>query len=141
MDWFSAQTYCRNNYTDLAIVRNDAENQRVKSFETNGLWPWIGLHRDLTFNWSDWSSARFHGDWNNDAKPIRSLKFICGATSTQNSGKWTFKSCETRLPFVCYGPPGEFFYRPMVIRKYAIGLDLIRSFYFIFTNHQYGGRW
>ncbi|XP_061569494.1 secretory phospholipase A2 receptor-like [Cololabis saira] len=100
MNWSSAQSYCRENFIDLAIMRNDAENQAAQREIPDGYWPWIGLYRDPTFNWSDGSSFLFE-NWEPATNPLNSMRVICGVSSG-SSGKWRFLSCETRLPFVCY---------------------------------------
>ncbi|XP_044198489.1 snaclec echicetin subunit beta-like [Thunnus albacares] len=46
MSWFDAQRYCRENFIDLATVRNDAENQEVENWVPSGDYAWIGLYRD-----------------------------------------------------------------------------------------------
>uniref|UniRef100_A0A3Q2E0H7 C-type lectin domain-containing protein n=1 Tax=Cyprinodon variegatus TaxID=28743 RepID=A0A3Q2E0H7_CYPVA len=105
MTWSDAQMYCRENFSDLATIKNDAENQQVQSL-INQL-TWIGLYRDPDLHWSDRKSVLFT---NMDSINIQigSKTVICGATSTKTTGTWKGLPCETRLPFVCYGFPGEF---------------------------------
>ncbi|XP_061578694.1 lymphocyte antigen 75-like [Cololabis saira] len=102
MSWSNAQSYCRENFVDLATVRNDAENQGIISLGLSD-WTWIGLFRDPDFYWSDGSSFLFINE-EDVASPINSLKVICGVASGK-SGKWKFLPCETKLPFVCYSYP------------------------------------
>ncbi|KAJ7997495.1 hypothetical protein DPEC_G00229620 [Dallia pectoralis] len=53
--WYQAQSYCREHYTDLAVVRNQTENQAIIDLAQNASyyynWLWIGLYR--TGTWSD----------------------------------------------------------------------------------------
>uniref|UniRef100_A0A3Q3GHJ7 C-type lectin domain-containing protein n=1 Tax=Kryptolebias marmoratus TaxID=37003 RepID=A0A3Q3GHJ7_KRYMA len=106
MTWPNAQRFCRENFTDLATVRNDAENQAVTSVAQKAAW--IGLFRGPNFYWSDESSFLFT-NWQSGENQISSTTDMCGVTSLQNSGQWKFSSCETKLPFVCYKPAGECF--------------------------------
>ncbi|XP_037615498.1 macrophage mannose receptor 1-like [Sebastes umbrosus] len=105
MNWSSAQRYCRENFTDLATVRNDTENQEIKRFVPCGDWAWIGLFRDPNFNWSDGSNYKF-SYWDNADNPLGSLTHVC-AVAMQRSGKWRAFDCERRLPFVCYSLPAN----------------------------------
>uniref|UniRef100_A0A8C5FA93 C-type lectin domain-containing protein n=1 Tax=Gadus morhua TaxID=8049 RepID=A0A8C5FA93_GADMO len=57
MTWYEALQYCRSHYTDLAIVRNAAENGKVLALNPQS--SWIGLHRHPWSHWSDGSSATF----------------------------------------------------------------------------------
>uniref|UniRef100_A0A8D0ADU0 C-type lectin domain-containing protein n=1 Tax=Sander lucioperca TaxID=283035 RepID=A0A8D0ADU0_SANLU len=59
MNWSSAQRYCRENFIDLATVRNDSENQKVLSLGQSKRWTWIGLFRDPNLYWSDGSGYSF----------------------------------------------------------------------------------
>uniref|UniRef100_A0A3Q2CT31 C-type lectin domain-containing protein n=1 Tax=Cyprinodon variegatus TaxID=28743 RepID=A0A3Q2CT31_CYPVA len=106
MPWSNAQTYCRENFVDMASIRNDTEYQQVQSLIPYGHYPWIGLYREPNLQWSNGSSVLFTS-WDTSGIFIGSMRVICGATSTGRSGKWKMLSCETRLPFVCNGPPGE----------------------------------
>ncbi|MEQ2293823.1 hypothetical protein AMECASPLE_037425, partial [Ameca splendens] len=102
MDWSSAWRYCRENFIELAAVRNDAENKMLQMLVPSGIYPWIGLFRDPNFYWSDGSSFLF-SNWEDVSNPLGSMTDICGVTSVM--GRWRFLSCETKLPFVCYNVP------------------------------------
>lgn len=108
MNWSSAQTYCRNNFIDLATIKSDTDNQKVQSQVPSMYCAWIGLFRDPNFHWSDGSSVVFTS-WDSVMNPLGSMTVICGVTSSARSGNWKFLPCETKLPSVCYGPPGECF--------------------------------
>ncbi|XP_063055896.1 uncharacterized protein LOC134449716 [Engraulis encrasicolus] len=60
--WADAQRYCREKHTDLASVRNQAENDKIYSDIHSRLvaesYSWIGLFRDA-WEWSDGSSSSF----------------------------------------------------------------------------------
>ncbi|XP_037832667.1 macrophage mannose receptor 1 [Kryptolebias marmoratus] len=103
MTWSNAQTFCRENFIDLATVKNVTENEMAQSLVPPEDYLWIGLFREPYFNWSDGNSTLF-SNWDSVLNPISSMAVICSVTSVQRSGKWSFKSCEEKLPFVCYGP-------------------------------------
>ncbi|XP_051800025.1 macrophage mannose receptor 1-like [Acanthochromis polyacanthus] len=103
MTWSDAQKYCRENYIDLATVRNDAENQRLGSPSK-----WIGLSRDANSQWSDGSSFSF-SYWDRDGAGFGSRTVLCGAAGLYSSGKWSFWYCEKKFPFICHNPFGECF--------------------------------
>ncbi|XP_015253526.1 PREDICTED: secretory phospholipase A2 receptor-like [Cyprinodon variegatus] len=99
MNWSDAQTFCRENFADLATVKNDAENQMIAKLITNEAW--IGLFREPNLFWSDGSDFLF-SNWDSVQNQIGSMNVICGVTSSGKLGKWKFLSCEKQLPFVCY---------------------------------------
>ncbi|XP_028285300.1 C-type mannose receptor 2-like isoform X1 [Parambassis ranga] len=103
-NWSSAQIYCRENFRDLATVRNVTEKQRVQNLVPSGEWAWIGLFRDPNFFWSDGSSF-FFSHWDSLENLIGSMEVICGAASMDRTGRWRFLSCERTLPFICYSEP------------------------------------
>ncbi|CAJ1081471.1 secretory phospholipase A2 receptor-like [Xyrichtys novacula] len=101
MNWSDAQSYCRENHIDLAIVRNDNENQQLSSIEYSGKWPFIGLYRDRHLYWSDRSSLSFTF-WDPVESYLGSMTVVCGVSDLERSGKWRFLPCERKLPFVCH---------------------------------------
>ncbi|XP_055761855.1 L-selectin-like [Salvelinus fontinalis] len=53
MTWYEAQSYCRENYTDLVRIRNEGQKEEVKNKGMNSNIPyWIGLLYD-DWEWSD----------------------------------------------------------------------------------------
>ncbi|CAJ1086588.1 secretory phospholipase A2 receptor-like [Xyrichtys novacula] len=100
MSWSDAQRFCRENYIDLATVRNSTENQRLHNARPNSDWAWIGLYRDSNIHWSDGSDS-MHQFWFG-AVPLGNMSVICGAGAIVNSGTWWGLSCEDKYQFICY---------------------------------------
>ncbi|XP_012987470.2 macrophage mannose receptor 1 [Esox lucius] len=125
MTWTEAQSYCRNNYTDLATIDNTEDMYRLmKSVNggfTNGAW--IGLkegERMGTWQWSDQSNCSFRnwnigqpdnqgGDqtcvvtWMNVTGPWDDMK--CNATGMSVTWRWDDRNCDEKRPFFCYHVP------------------------------------
>ncbi|XP_060746351.1 C-type mannose receptor 2-like [Tachysurus vachellii] len=101
MNWTKAQRYCREHYTDLAIVRNETENQEIRSMFNNTDYSifWIGLYR--TRSWSDKSNSSF-SNWKPGRPDNYSQNESCTAVSFNDSGKWTDENCSQAFPFLCY---------------------------------------
>uniref|UniRef100_A0A672GU23 Uncharacterized protein n=1 Tax=Salarias fasciatus TaxID=181472 RepID=A0A672GU23_SALFA len=95
LNWTEAQRFCRENYVDLASIRNQTENEMVRSI-TDGNFVWIGLYRQKI--WSD-GSVSLYRNW--DSSQPDSGEEQCVATSFE-SGLWSDESCSIQLPFVCY---------------------------------------
>ncbi|XP_030286572.1 macrophage mannose receptor 1-like [Sparus aurata] len=100
MSWTEAQRYCRDRHTDLASVRNTAENQQVKGVVPPGEQAWIGLFRD-SWKWSDGSTSSFRYWSVSDGQP-NGGNLACVVATIGKAGKWFNDSCEYKLPFVCY---------------------------------------
>ncbi|XP_073326616.1 mannose-binding protein C-like [Pagrus major] len=104
MTWTEAQSYCRDHHTDLASVRNTAENQEVKDVIPSGQTAWIGLFRD-SWKWSDGSNSSFrywdqiYGQPDNDGG-----NQACAVADLGRYGKWFDIPCKWKRWFVCYGP-------------------------------------
>ncbi|XP_034024866.1 secretory phospholipase A2 receptor-like [Thalassophryne amazonica] len=94
-NWTSAQTYCRENFFDLATVRNETENEKLIELSRIS---WIGLFTSLNTSWSDGSKSSFT-NWDSAQDPLH----LDGKWCVASSGTWRLKACETRLPFVCHG--------------------------------------
>ncbi|XP_030286121.1 secretory phospholipase A2 receptor-like [Sparus aurata] len=109
MNWSSAQTYCRENYFDLASGRKQPEMQEITSLVIAEHWAWTGLFVELTSDWSDGSGSSF-GYWYEEGYSIDSTSVACAAASLQTSGRWLLFPCETKLSVACYSvPPPEAF--------------------------------
>ncbi|MCI4386906.1 hypothetical protein PGIGA_G00068190 [Pangasianodon gigas] len=105
MTWTEAQRYCREHYTDLTSVRNENENQKIRSLLYHHF-PhynivWIGLYR--TRSWSDKSNASF-SNWKPGRPDNYGLREYCTAVSFNHSdsGKWLDENCSQTIPFLCY---------------------------------------
>ncbi|XP_059206964.1 C-type lectin-like isoform X2 [Centropristis striata] len=102
MNWTEAQSYCREHHTDLASVRDQTENQKVREVIQAGgaSIVWIGLFRD-SWKWSDGSNSSFRywlpGEPYGDSED-------CAVTYLSYSGRWRNKNCDEKYPFICYGP-------------------------------------
>ncbi|KAK3524254.1 hypothetical protein QTP70_025867, partial [Hemibagrus guttatus] len=101
MNWTEAQRYCREHYTDLTSVRNDTENQKIRSVFNNTDYSsfWIGLYR--TRSWSDKSNSSF-SNWKPGQPNNYRQNKSCTAVSFNDSGKWTDENCSEAFPFLCY---------------------------------------
>ncbi|XP_039656439.1 lymphocyte antigen 75-like [Perca fluviatilis] len=102
MTWPEAQIYCRAHYTDLASVRNMAENQKVQEVIPGESYPWIGLFRD-SWKWSDGSTSSF-SFWKNGQPDNKNGNETCVAADFSQSGAWEGWSCDMERAFICYGP-------------------------------------
>ncbi|XP_008290291.1 uncharacterized protein LOC103364809, partial [Stegastes partitus] len=101
LSWTDAQRFCRENYVDLASIRNSTENLIVRNI-AGGNFVWIGLYRQQL--WSDGSNSLFR-HWA-VGQPDSTIK-QCGAAQFNNSGRWSHEDCSRSLPFVCFNtfPP------------------------------------
>ncbi|XP_058241064.1 putative C-type lectin domain family 20 member A [Hemibagrus wyckioides] len=105
--WSSAQSYCREKYTDLATVVTDEDWVRLKNeTASKGLTShaWIGLYNDLN-SWR-WSLNELplktvtYSKWNpgdpNNYYGRESCDIING------NGAWEDVPCTDLRPFICY---------------------------------------
>uniref|UniRef100_A0A3Q3BP78 C-type lectin domain-containing protein n=1 Tax=Kryptolebias marmoratus TaxID=37003 RepID=A0A3Q3BP78_KRYMA len=97
MNWTEAQRYCREHHTDLASVRNEAENLKVKELIT-GI-NWIGLYRD-TWKWVDGSSSSFRY-WGSLEPDNYNYMDYCAVIYFQDSGRWEDWNCDDKKAFIC----------------------------------------
>ncbi|XP_047661864.1 macrophage mannose receptor 1-like [Tachysurus fulvidraco] len=110
MSWVEAQRYCRQRYTDLASVRNQADNKKILNL-TGGSSAWIGLYR--TRLWSDQHESTYE-NWRPASpyipeQPDNGLYVFweqgnqqCTAVLLGDFGQWTDEDCLATLPFICY---------------------------------------
>ncbi|XP_055057239.2 macrophage mannose receptor 1-like [Misgurnus anguillicaudatus] len=98
-NWTDAQSYCRQHYTDLAIVHNSQEQQQLHAVLGRFYSFWIGLYLD-SWQWSDqwnltfknWAAGHPLGNYGD-----------CVAMLTTDSGKWVRYDCDQKHYFICNG--------------------------------------
>uniref|UniRef100_A0A8C9SJC4 C-type lectin domain-containing protein n=1 Tax=Scleropages formosus TaxID=113540 RepID=A0A8C9SJC4_SCLFO len=107
-NWTEAQSYCRENYTDLVTIDNPEEMNRVinRVNLTGYTGPvWIGLKKGNLWKWQ-WSleERRLYSDgqtgfsnWNS-GQPNNYYK----NENCTLSGRWDDRQCGEKHPFLCY---------------------------------------
>ncbi|XP_048826077.1 macrophage mannose receptor 1-like [Brienomyrus brachyistius] len=98
MNWSDAQSYCRYNYTDLATVRNQGDNDLIHKIVPGHTWAWIGLFRD-TWEWSDLSNSSFR-NWKIGQNDY--VNNTCALAQVTWPGTWDVTPCDEKHPFICY---------------------------------------
>ncbi|MGH0179646.1 UNVERIFIED_CONTAM: hypothetical protein FKN15_008676 [Acipenser sinensis] len=110
LSWSQAQTYCREQHTDLATVCSQEEAEQLLTLSELSLIDsaWIGLYRDDTKNWQ-WSNSDdvIYSNWNTGEPNNVFGVENCAIMSLRNSlflsrGKWVDVVCSGILPFFCY---------------------------------------
>ncbi|RXN04510.1 C-type mannose receptor 2-like isoform X1 [Labeo rohita] len=95
-NWTSALNYCREHYTDLATVDDQAELNELLKIVGMG-YVWLGLYRtsgDGVFVWTDGSTSSFR-PWET-GQPDGQL------CANIYKGKLYDSGCMARIPFACY---------------------------------------
>ncbi|KAI3360772.1 hypothetical protein L3Q82_013006, partial [Scortum barcoo] len=96
LNWLNAQAYCREYYTDLAMIDNDDENADFLSVK--GIYTvWIGLYR-IPWTWSDNSKASFT-NWMSGRPDNFNLVQHCVAH--KEGHLWDDENCNDKYPFLC----------------------------------------
>ncbi|KAA0721397.1 C-type lectin lectoxin-Phi2 [Triplophysa tibetana] len=96
--WLEAQSYCRQHYTDLAIIQSPSENDQLASM-TQGYSAWIGLYRD-SWMWSDGSKVNTISIyWLTGQPDVTGLNQPC--CSIRADGLIEDRLCSDVLPFIC----------------------------------------
>ncbi|XP_055793009.1 macrophage mannose receptor 1-like [Salvelinus fontinalis] len=105
MTWTDAQSYCRENYTDLATV-DDMEdlNRLITSVSSYNYWFWIGLKKGDSMKWH-WSlvDRRFYREGETEFRNWDTgtpQNGNCALMST--AGLWNNTSCDDQHHFICY---------------------------------------
>ncbi|CAI5672531.1 unnamed protein product [Oreochromis niloticus] len=96
VNWTDAQSFCRNNYVDLASIRNQTENQKI-TVTANGSFVWIGLYREKV--WSDGSDYLFQY-WASGQPDSGNEQ--CVAADFSDSGRWSDELCSNNFPSICF---------------------------------------
>uniref|UniRef100_A0A8C1IKZ1 Macrophage mannose receptor 1-like n=1 Tax=Cyprinus carpio TaxID=7962 RepID=A0A8C1IKZ1_CYPCA len=106
--WTEAQSYCRQNYTDLATIENMEEMNRLIN-TVNGSYyglAWIGQYDDVnSWRWS-LEDNDFYQEGERDFRNWYHEPENSGGNQLcvymDSNGKWYDISCDNTLPFVCY---------------------------------------
>ncbi|KAG7474447.1 hypothetical protein JOB18_009006 [Solea senegalensis] len=96
--WNSAQEYCRQHYTDLAVIENAEENALVFSKTANQT-SWIGLYR-VPWTWSDGSHGSFK-NWRGLQPDNLSLNQFC-VVEVWPQHYCDDVPCSLSRPFICH---------------------------------------
>ncbi|KAL7842114.1 hypothetical protein SRHO_G00238030 [Serrasalmus rhombeus] len=99
MTWTQAQTYCSQNYANLASIHNAQEQQQIFNVVGNSTNAWFGL---ISGQWSDEGFSTFRYWANGQAFESVSTD-ECAAMMMSDSGKWNQRQCVLQNPFICYG--------------------------------------
>lgn len=118
MTWDEGQSYCRHHYTDLASVRNLAESRKIGNMVPKGNWAWIGLFRD--WSWSDQSNSSFRYRHSGN-------RYGNCVSVYDKSGKWEDYTCETKLPFCCYGGELQYMLLCVCVRLPYLSVPMTKS--------------
>uniref|UniRef100_A0A672F6P2 C-type lectin domain-containing protein n=1 Tax=Salarias fasciatus TaxID=181472 RepID=A0A672F6P2_SALFA len=96
--WEDAQSYCRANHTDLAMIENEEENRNVTSAR-RGHEAWIGLYRE-PWMWSDGRKSSFK-NWMRRAPDNQYNRQHCAVEHPDHS--WDDQDCSLQGHFICQG--------------------------------------
>ncbi|XP_078805907.1 lymphocyte antigen 75-like [Oryzias latipes] len=118
-DWTTAQSYCREKFTDLATVEDVQElnimmtqkELSTLSSQEIGQFFWLGLYNDVTsWRWS-MSDSKFYGEgeanfsnWLSGQPDNSGLSDCCTMMSAR--GGWDDVSCDQSLDAVCFDVRG-----------------------------------
>uniref|UniRef100_A0A3Q2P5C2 C-type lectin domain-containing protein n=1 Tax=Fundulus heteroclitus TaxID=8078 RepID=A0A3Q2P5C2_FUNHE len=105
--WQKAQSYCRENHTDLVSGLKQLQDKRLKEVVEsvrgeNPNEPHIhfGLFRD-SWRWSDGSSFSFR-NWPEDFNNQEPNSGLCARVKFNEKGRWKNNKCGDETPFICY---------------------------------------
>ncbi|XP_051502813.1 C-type mannose receptor 2-like [Myxocyprinus asiaticus] len=104
MNWRDAQSFCRENHTDLVTVRNQTENLQIEKImnDIQISEVWIGLFRD-SFEWSDQSKSSFR-NWQLEEPNNGGGAENCTVVWVEENGQaqWYDDPCGIKCPFICH---------------------------------------
>ena len=119
MDWTAAQSYCRENFVDLATVDSMEDMQGLIKEQRNAKPAWIGLTRNRSVRSWKWylSGNQFYREgemeyrnWAQTSEPITGQP--CAALVSNETGVWRDYACTNTYSFVCSNSGELVFYVP-----------------------------
>ena len=101
-NWWKAQSYCREQHTDLISGLHQLERNELKGMIQNDERYFIGLFRD-TWRWSDGSGFSFrHWDPQDHETNFNQNENQCAMTQLNDNGRWKIDKCSENKSFFCY---------------------------------------
>ncbi|XP_061894769.1 L-selectin-like isoform X2 [Entelurus aequoreus] len=110
MNWSQARQWCRNTYTDMVVIQNQDENDKLVSVlpnKTSSPYYWLGLTRTR----EDWTWVGNNSTWmgeeswaENEPNNNKSVT-VCVeiyVNNGDNRGKWNDEKCRQKKYAVCY---------------------------------------
>ncbi|XP_017542521.1 macrophage mannose receptor 1-like isoform X2 [Pygocentrus nattereri] len=103
--WTEAQSYCRQNFTDLATINNMDELKKLnEAVKDKSVMVWIGLKK-ATWQWSlqdgtVYREGQSYNSWNTGEPSSKPGEEMCGQLS--GDGSWNDDDCNHLFPFVCF---------------------------------------
>ncbi|KAK7880128.1 hypothetical protein WMY93_033195, partial [Mugilogobius chulae] len=94
LTWEEARSYCRQHYTDLAMIEDETENTAVAALKPS-VNVWIGLYRE-PWMWPDGSAMAFK-NWDN-GQPSTATETCAVERYTKY---WHDALCDRLFPFIC----------------------------------------
>uniref|UniRef100_A0A3Q2PA90 C-type lectin domain-containing protein n=1 Tax=Fundulus heteroclitus TaxID=8078 RepID=A0A3Q2PA90_FUNHE len=96
--WTSAQSYCREHYTDLAKIENEAEKYAAENITQADVETWIGLYR-VPWTWSDKNPSLFR-HWHPTSLNNNGGNQHCAVADSSN--QWGDEKCDSKKVFICH---------------------------------------
>ncbi|KAI4900116.1 hypothetical protein NFI96_031828 [Prochilodus magdalenae] len=101
MSWYEAQSYCRRSYTDLVSIRDQNQNEAVKTAGlTSSTSFWIGLLRD-DWEWTDGGRSAYRNWGSYQPRPASTSSSSSDCVQLRK-GKWNSVPCSTLYAPLCY---------------------------------------
>ena len=109
MSWTEAQSYCREQYGDLAAISDVEVNSRIADMSKDWQEPfWIGLYEDISsWKWSLMGEHHYTGvvedyrQWQEDQPDNAGANEYC--VSMMEDGFWRDNSCTfVKMPLICF---------------------------------------
>ncbi|XP_036420702.1 C-type mannose receptor 2-like isoform X2 [Colossoma macropomum] len=103
--WTEAQSYCRQNYTDLATINNMDEMKKVtETVKDKSVRVWIGLEK-VTWQWSlqdgtVYREGQSYSNWYTGEPNSNAGEEMC--VQMYELGSWDDEDCSRLFPFVCF---------------------------------------
>uniref|UniRef100_A0A3P9K6W1 C-type lectin domain-containing protein n=1 Tax=Oryzias latipes TaxID=8090 RepID=A0A3P9K6W1_ORYLA len=104
--WTEAQSFCREQFADLATVdnmedMNNLNGMAIMELTPAGKKPWIGLFRD-SWKWTDGSNSSFRNWKVGRPNNYQNQNENCAVADFESSGQWDDRNCDEKRAFICY---------------------------------------